>query len=168
MAGWHHRLDAHEFGWTPGVGDGQGGLACCNSWGRKESDTTERLNWTERIVPIQGLNPGLPDCRIPSHLSYQGSPRMLEWVAYPFSRRSSQPRNQTRVSCIAGRFFTSWATREALFAPNDTLAKSEAKADRIEGKNNSIIIVGDFNTPIIDRMRPKISKEIESVIQYTN
>ena len=47
MAGWHHRLDAHEFGWTPGVGDGQGGLACCNSWGRKESDTTEWLNWTE-------------------------------------------------------------------------------------------------------------------------
>ena len=47
MAGWHHQLDAHEFGWTPGVGDGQGGLACCNSWGCKESDTTERLNWTE-------------------------------------------------------------------------------------------------------------------------
>ena len=46
MAGWHHRLDAHEFEWTPGVGDGQGGLACCDSWGRKESDTTERLNWT--------------------------------------------------------------------------------------------------------------------------
>ena len=44
MAGWHHRLDGHEFGWTPGVGDGQGGLACCDSWGRKESDTTERLN----------------------------------------------------------------------------------------------------------------------------
>ena len=47
MAGWHHRLDAHEFGWTPGVGDAQGGLACCNSWGCKESDTTEWLNWTE-------------------------------------------------------------------------------------------------------------------------
>ena len=44
MAGWHHRLDAHEFGRTPGVGDGQDGLACCDSWGRKESDTTERLN----------------------------------------------------------------------------------------------------------------------------
>ena len=46
MAGWHHRLDAHEFGWTPRVGDGQGGLACCDSWGRKEWDTTEWLNWT--------------------------------------------------------------------------------------------------------------------------
>ena len=47
MAGWNHRLNEHEFVWTPGAGDGQGGLACCNSWGRKESDTTERLNWTE-------------------------------------------------------------------------------------------------------------------------
>ena len=45
MAGWHHRLDGHEFEWTPGVGDGQGGLVCCDSWGRKELDTTERLNW---------------------------------------------------------------------------------------------------------------------------
>ena len=41
MAGWHHRLDGREFEWIPGVGDGQGGLACCDSWGRKESDTTE-------------------------------------------------------------------------------------------------------------------------------
>ena len=47
MAGWHHWLDGHEFGWTPGVGDGQGGLACCNSWGCKESDMAEWLNWTE-------------------------------------------------------------------------------------------------------------------------
>ena len=44
MVGWHHRLDGHRFGWTPGVGDGQGGLERCGSWGRKESDTTERLN----------------------------------------------------------------------------------------------------------------------------
>ena len=49
MVGWHHRLNGHGFGWTPGVGDGQGGLACCKSWGHKESDTTERLNWTEVI-----------------------------------------------------------------------------------------------------------------------
>ena len=45
MAGWHHQLDGREFEWTPGDGDGQGGLACCDSWGRKESDTTERLKW---------------------------------------------------------------------------------------------------------------------------
>ena len=49
MVGWHHRLDGHGSGWTPGVGDGQGGLACWGSWGRKELDTTEQLNWTESI-----------------------------------------------------------------------------------------------------------------------
>ena len=47
MAGWHHGLNGRESEWTPGDGDGQGGLACCDSWGRKESDTTEQLNWTE-------------------------------------------------------------------------------------------------------------------------
>ena len=47
MAGWHHWLDEREFEWTSGVGDGQGGLACYDSWDRKESDTTERLNWTD-------------------------------------------------------------------------------------------------------------------------
>ena len=47
MAGWHHWLDRRKSEWTPGVGDGQGGLACCDSWGHKESDTTEWLNWTE-------------------------------------------------------------------------------------------------------------------------
>ena len=47
MAGWHHRLDGHEFAWTPGVGDGQRGLVCCDSWARKESDMAERLNGTE-------------------------------------------------------------------------------------------------------------------------
>ena len=47
MAGWNHPLDGHEFGWTPGVGDGQVGLACWDSWDHKESDTTEWLNWTE-------------------------------------------------------------------------------------------------------------------------
>ena len=46
MAEWHHRLNRHEFEWTLEVGDGRGGLMCCNSWGHKESDTTERLNWT--------------------------------------------------------------------------------------------------------------------------
>ena len=47
LDGWHRWLDGRESEWTPGVGDGQGGLACCDLWGRKESDTTERLNWTE-------------------------------------------------------------------------------------------------------------------------
>jgi len=50
MAGWHHWLSGRESEWTPGVGDGQGGLACCDSWGCKESDTTEWLNWTEVCI----------------------------------------------------------------------------------------------------------------------
>ena len=50
MVGWHHLLNGHGFGWTPGVGDGQGGLACCDSWDCKELDTTERLNWTEILL----------------------------------------------------------------------------------------------------------------------
>ena len=67
----------------------------------------------QRIFPTQGSNPGLPHCRqILCHLSHQGSPRILEWVAYPFSSGSSPPRDRNRVSCSASRFFTSWATRE--------------------------------------------------------
>ena len=57
MAGWHHRLNAHEFGWTPGVGDGQESLVCCDSRGCKESDTTEWLNWTKlNWISEQGLH----------------------------------------------------------------------------------------------------------------
>ena len=66
IARWHHRLDGRESEWTPGVGDGQGGLVCCDSCGRRESDTTERLIWTElngatkqqQQQQIQGLSPG--------------------------------------------------------------------------------------------------------------
>ena len=61
------------------------------------------LSLLQGIFPTQGLSPGLPHCRwILYQLSQQGSPRILEWVTYPFSSRSSQPRNQTGVSCIAG------------------------------------------------------------------
>ena len=66
------------------------------------------------ICPTQGLNPGLLHCRwILYCLSQQESPRILEWVTYPFCRGISWPRNQTGASCIAGGFFTSWTTREA-------------------------------------------------------
>ena len=65
------------------------------------------------VFPTQGLNPGLPHCRwILYQLSHQGSPRILEWVAYLFSSGSSWPRNWTGISCIVGGFFTSWVTRE--------------------------------------------------------
>ena len=63
-SGWHHRHNGREFEWTPGDGDGQGGLACCDSWGRKESDTTERLNWNELkcvyVTPKLPIYPSLP------------------------------------------------------------------------------------------------------------
>ena len=68
----------------------------------------------QMIFPTQESNPGLPHCRgILYQLIHQGSLRILEWVAYPFSSGSSQPRNWTGVSCIADGFFTSWAIREA-------------------------------------------------------
>ena len=76
---------------------------------------TRILEWvafpfSRGIFPTQGSNPGLPHCRwILYQLSHKGSPRILEWVVYSFSSGSSQPRNLTRVSCIAGRFFTNWA-----------------------------------------------------------
>ena len=54
MVGWHHRLNEHEFGWTPGVSDGQGGLACCGSWGRKEPDTIE-----SELLHIKWINKDL-------------------------------------------------------------------------------------------------------------
>ena len=55
MAGWHHRLKGHEFESTPGVGDGQGGLACCSPWGHREPDMTKQLNWTEVTEPYKTL-----------------------------------------------------------------------------------------------------------------
>ena len=82
MAGWHHRLDGHEFEWTLEVGDGQGGLACCDSWGRKESDTTERLNWTELLFSWYIMSDSLP----PHGLQYARfpclslSPGHVHWI----------------------------------------------------------------------------------------
>ena len=58
IIGWPYWLNGHGFGWTPGVGDGQGSLACCGSWGCKESDTTEHLNWAELKYATTSTNPG--------------------------------------------------------------------------------------------------------------
>ena len=80
MAGWHHRLNGHGFGWTPRVGDGQGGLVCCNSWGRKESDTTERLNWTELNVRVWIFESDIPR----SQFCQFYFPRWL-WISYLIS-----------------------------------------------------------------------------------
>ena len=86
-----------------------------SSWNSPGQNTgVGSLSLLQGIFPTQGLNPGLLNFRqILYQLSHQGSPRILEWLAYLFPSGSSQPRNQTWVSCIAGRFFTSWATSKA-------------------------------------------------------
>ena len=86
-----------------------------NPWNSPGQNTgVGSLSLLQGIFPTQGSNPGLLHYRrILYQLSHKGSPRILEWVAYPFSSGSSQPKNQTRVSCIAGIFFTNWAIREA-------------------------------------------------------
>ena len=83
MAGWHHWLDGRESEWTLGVGDGQGGLACCDSWGRKESDTTERLNWTELSIkqkPSKDLLHSTGNCTQYSVMAYMGKESKKEWI----------------------------------------------------------------------------------------
>ena len=71
------------------------------------------LSLLKGIFPTQESNPGLLNCRqILYQLNQKGNPRILKWVAYPFSSRSSRPKNRTWVSCIAGGFFTNWAIRE--------------------------------------------------------
>ena len=117
MVGWHHWLDGRGFGWTPGVSDGQGGLACCDSWGRRVGhDWVTELNWIH-IIQLQKWKWMLlslvrlfatPWTLYKVHGILQA--RILEWIAVPFSRESSQPRDRSQFSCIAGRLFTSWAT----------------------------------------------------------
>ena len=86
-----------------------------NPWNSPGQNTgVSSCSLLQEIFPTRGLNPGLLHCRwVLYHLSYQQSPRTLEWVVYPFSSRSSWPRNCTWVSCIAGGFLTSWANRKA-------------------------------------------------------
>ena len=86
-----------------------------SSWNSPGQNTeVGSLSLLKGIFPTQGSNPGLPHCRwILYQLSHKGSPRILGWVAYPFSSRSFQPRNLTGVSHIAGGFFTNWAIGEA-------------------------------------------------------
>ena len=86
----------------------------CSPWNFPCHNTeVGSLSLHQGIFPTQGQNPGLPHCRwILYQLSHKESPRIVEWVAFPFSRGSSQPRDRTHVSCIAGRLFTNWAMKE--------------------------------------------------------
>ena len=87
----------------------------CSQWNSPGQNTgMGSHSLLQGIFPTQGSNLSLPHCRqILNQPSHTGSPRILEWVAYPFCSGSSWPRNQTWVFCIAGRFFTNWAIREA-------------------------------------------------------
>ena len=102
MAGWHHRLNGHAFGWTPRVGDGQGGVACCGSWGRKESDTTERLNWAEQqqqSVQIPGRK-----SRRRRHTTAQGhDPVTLELLHLRAHFTWQEVSRNHRLSCHSGK-----------------------------------------------------------------
>ena len=88
--------------------------ACTSPWNSPVQNAGVRsLSLLQGIFPTQGLNLGLPHCRwILFQLSHKGSPRIMKWITYPFSSRSSQPRNRTKVSCIAGGFFNNWVIRE--------------------------------------------------------
>ena len=89
------------------------------------------LSFLQGILPTQGWNPGLPHCRqILYQLSHKGSPRILEWVAYPFSSGSSQPRNRTGVSCIAGRFFINWLSGKPYLEANQPMRLNMGALDQ--------------------------------------
>jgi len=94
MAGWHHWLDGRESQWALGVGDGQGGLACCDSWGHKESDTTERLIWSDLIQPWRTPFPIwkqsvvlCPVLTVASWPAYRFLRRQVRWSGIPISFR---------------------------------------------------------------------------------
>ena len=119
LRGWHHRDSARRTGNRESeshsvVSDSLWPHGLYSPWNSPGQNTgVGSLSLLQGIFPTQGLNPGLLHCRwILYQLSPQGSPGILEWVAYPFSSTSSWLRNQTRVSCIAGIFFTNWAIRE--------------------------------------------------------
>ena len=99
----HHRLDGHGFGRTPGVGDGQGGLVCCGSWGCKESDTTEQLNWTEWTVA----------CQAPLSVGFF---RQVHWNGLPCPPPGDLPNPGIQLCLLHCKcILYCWATREALF-----------------------------------------------------
>ena len=107
------------------------------------------LSLLQRIFPTQGSNPGLLHCRqILYQLNHKRSPRILELVAYTFSSRSSRPRNQTGVSCTAGRFFTNWAMREALKAGYESIKGSPSHLYQM-------LITRDNSRPLAAQRRPQ-------------
>ena len=125
MAGWHHPLNGLEFEWTPGDGDGQGGLVCCDSWGHRELDRTERLNWRLSWTNKKLLRYLLlffflfaqsysTLCNPVDYSPLWNSPgKNTEVHSLSLLQGIFPTQGSNLVSCIAGRFFNIWATREA-------------------------------------------------------
>ena len=118
----------HESESCSVVSNGLGPHGLYSPWNSPGQNTgVGSLSLLQGIFPTQGSNPGLPHCRwILYQLSHKGSPRILEWVVYPFSRGSSRHRNRTEVSCIVGGFFTNWGMMFPWFLKNKFLIKKKA------------------------------------------
>ena len=131
MAGWHHRLDGCGFDWTLGVGDGQGGLACCDSWGRKESDTTERLNWTELIWKVKVKV--AQSCHIHIYKSLLTSKRWLFCVMWTFYKTPSsvllEPSDAFELWCWRRVLRVPWTARRS----NQSILKEISPGCSLEG-----------------------------------
>ena len=114
-----------------------------SSWNSSGQNTGEGSHFLlQGIFPIQGLNLGLPHCRwVLYQLSHKGSPRILEWIAYPFLSGSSWPRNGTRVSCIAGRFFTGEAPKQSYLLANLNFPWRKKYTSHLLCSKNQVIIV---------------------------
>ena len=143
MAGWHHRLDGHRFGWTSGVGDGHGDLVCCNSWSHKELDMTERLNWCT---------------------GHNGNPLQYSCLENPMDRGSwcrllSMGSQRVRHDWVTSLSFTYALDIGAPQYITQTLTDIKGEI------NSNKIIVGDFNTPLPPMdisSKQKINKEHQS------
>ena len=136
MVDWHHQFNGHEFEQTLGDSEGQRSLACCSPWGCKESDTTQRLNNNNLLkmlvtqLPLILCNP--IDCSPPGSSAHGFlQARILKWVAIPFSRGSSQPRDWTQISSTADRFFAIRATTEATSISQTSLIYSFVSQNNI-------------------------------------
>ena len=113
MVGWHHRLHGHEFEQGPGVGDGQGGLACCSPWGRKESDMSEELNWTELMIEIQQSPTVCKDSKVA--MMYQTSlpsPQQIPTLTIDKELSEHQQKPQEPRLLIRGLAHASWMWEE--------------------------------------------------------
>ena len=115
------------------------------------------------IFPTQGSNTGLPHCRwILYHLSHQENPRILAWIAYPFSRGFSQFRNQTGVSCNTGGFFTNWATR----GPESSLSQVKTLEFLASGDSHAVSILMFLPCSIWARWCPVMGQRERAAHQH--